>query len=360
MKPLYVSSISTFSGKTAVCLGLGLRMQATGLKVGYLKPVSTQPWHLQGRVLDEDADFVRRTLELGEASWELSPVVITDRLLEQALKGELGRDLMEEIKAAYAKAGEGKDVLLLEGGANMREGTALGVRTVDVARAFDAPVLMVLRWQGSLCVADAALVARYRFAQFEKDLLLGVIINAVPKAHEPFVCETLVSFLEGKGIAVFGVLPERRQLMAISVDELIQTLGAEVLAGEDKGAELVENLLVGAMTVDAALPRFRRRLNKAVITGGDRSDMQAAALQTSTVALILTGNLHPSPSMVKQAEEAGVAVLLVPADTMTTVEAIERVFGKTRLGQAVKLHRFQALLAEHLDYDRLIGALGLR
>ncbi len=34
MKSLYVTSISTFSGKTAICLGLGLRMQAAELKVG--------------------------------------------------------------------------------------------------------------------------------------------------------------------------------------------------------------------------------------------------------------------------------------------------------------------------------------
>jgi BioD-like phosphotransacetylase family protein len=44
MKSLYVTSVSTFSGKTALALGLGLRMQAAGMKVGYLKPVSTQPY----------------------------------------------------------------------------------------------------------------------------------------------------------------------------------------------------------------------------------------------------------------------------------------------------------------------------
>jgi BioD-like phosphotransacetylase family protein len=44
---------------------------------------------------------------------------------------------------------------------------------------------------------------------------------------------------------------------------------------------------------------------------------------------------------------------------METVEAIERVFGKTRLGQRTKLERFEALLAEHFDFERLNQALGL-
>jgi BioD-like phosphotransacetylase family protein len=53
-----------------------------------------------------------------------------------------------------------------------------------------------------------------------------------------------------------------------------------------------------------------------------------AALETSTTCLILTGNLQPSPLIVKQAEAFGVTVLLVPGNTMETIEAIEQIFGK--------------------------------
>jgi len=34
MKALYITSLHTFSGKTAPCLGLGRGYQAAGLKVG--------------------------------------------------------------------------------------------------------------------------------------------------------------------------------------------------------------------------------------------------------------------------------------------------------------------------------------
>jgi BioD-like phosphotransacetylase family protein len=54
-----------------------------------------------------------------------------------------------------------------------------------------------------------------------------------------------------------------------------------------------------------------------------------------------------------------VAVLLVRPNTIATVEAIERVFGKTRLGQTAKLERFEALLAEHVNLDRLYQTLAL-
>jgi len=75
--------------------------------------------------------------------------------------------------------------------------------------------------------------------------------------------------------------------------------------------------------------------------------------------LILTGNLQPSPLIIKQAEDFGVSVLLVRENTMETIEAIEQVFGKTRLRQPDKLAEFEALFAENLDFERLYKRLGL-
>jgi BioD-like phosphotransacetylase family protein len=96
-----------------------------------------------------------------------------------------------------------------------------------------------------------------------------------------------------------------------------------------------------------------------VITSGDRADIQLAALETSTTCLILTSNLRPSPLIVKQADEFGIPVLLVRTNTLKTVEAIECIFGKTRLGQVTKIQRFETLLAEHINLDHLYQVLDL-
>ena len=40
MANLYVTSAETFSGKSAICIGLGLHFREDGLKVGYMKPVN--------------------------------------------------------------------------------------------------------------------------------------------------------------------------------------------------------------------------------------------------------------------------------------------------------------------------------
>jgi len=81
-------------------------------------------------------------------------------------------------------------------------------------------------------------------------------------------------------------------------------------------------MLVGAMSAEAALTYFRRRTNKAVITGGDRADIQLAALETSTSCLILTGNLYPSPVVLNRADELDVPLLLADMDTVSAIDIV--------------------------------------
>jgi BioD-like phosphotransacetylase family protein len=157
-------------------------------------------------------------------------------------------------------------------------------------------------------------------------------LNAYREASA-FVSQSAIPFIEKHGIPVFGVLPDVKSLSALTVSELIKVLDAEVLTRLTRQQALVENLTVGAMTAETALSRFRKYANKAVITGGDRTDIQLAALETSTTCLVLTGNLRPSPLVVKQAEEFGVAVLLVRKNTWRPSK-LSAVCGKARLGES--------------------------
>jgi BioD-like phosphotransacetylase family protein len=283
-------------------------------------------------------------------------VVVTPELLHDRLRDMGDINFIEQVKEAAKAAGAGKDILLLEGGASLREGHAVGLPTPAVAAELGSHVLVVVKYRDDIRVLDDSMASKARLG----DAMSGIIINRLPDQAKSFVQEYAVPFLERHQIPVFGILPERRSLEAITVGEIIKLLGGQVLTEDPDLEAMVETLTVGAMTADAALSRFRKQQHKAVITGGDRTDIQLAALETSTTCLILTGNLHPSPLIVKQAEEFGVAVLLVPMNTMETVEMIEDVFGKTRLGQASKLQQFESLVAEHLDFPRLYQAMDLK
>lgn len=357
MKALYVTSMHRFSGKTAVCLALGRRFQRERYKVGYFKPVSAHLWEpIPGRVLDEDADFVRRIFGVEDRLEDLVGVALTQRLVDEMRGGCADRDLMADVEAAYRRCCPEKDIILLDGGASLREGISLGIGPLQVADTLDVPVLVMVRFRNPVSAADACLAAQSQVGE----RLVGAVINAVPEASLETLNQVCRPCLEERGCPVLGAIPLREQLQAISVEELAEVLNGEFLALKEKKDVLIEHMVVGAMSVEQALPRLRRVPGtKAVITGGDRADIQLVALETATTCLILTGNLRPMPEVLRRAEEAGVPVLLVRGNTLETVGSIERVFGKTRLGQAAKLELFEELFAEYFDFDRLYRALGL-
>jgi BioD-like phosphotransacetylase family protein len=256
---------------------------------------------------------------------------------------------------AFAKMTENRDVLVLEGGRSLREGYVAGLPPKRVVDLTDARVLMIVKYDENLMI-DRILTGQNYF----REALIGAVINEVPRPQLEHVQEAIVPFLTRHGVKVLGVLRKEPLLAAPSVRELADGLNAELLCGNECFDELVETFLVGAMSADSALSYFRRKPNKAVITGGDRTDIQLAALETSTRCLILTGNLYPAPHVINRADELCVPVLLTKMDTLATIEIIEGYFDRSRFQQPQKVERFSALLDEYLDFAALYDALGLK
>ena len=61
-----------------------------------------------------------------------------------------------------------------------------------------------------------------------------------------------------------------------------------------------------------------------------------------------------------KADERGVAIILSKHDTFTTVEKVEKFFGKTRFRQIEKVMLFEDILSKAMDFDNLYRAIGLK
>ncbi len=353
MKTLYITSAETFSGKSALCIGLGLRFLKDGLKAGYMKPVNVKCQIKDGVPYDEDVVFAKATFGLPEPTELLAPVALTPAKLEQQLRGP-ETDYQPRLMDAFAKLAADRDIIVLEGGRSLREGYVAGLPPKKVVDLTDAKVLSVIKYDDTL-LFDRAMTAQNYFAPN----LLGAVFNEVPKNLLDYFHDVVTPYMKRHGITVFGVLPKEEMLSAPSVREVAEGLNAEILCSAECADELVAHMLVGAMSVESALTYFRRKPNKAVITGGDRTDIQLAALETSTRCLILTGNIYPSPAVLNRAEELCVPVLLTSLDTLGTIEILEGYFGKSRFHQPQKIERFNRLLEERFDFAGLYEALGL-
>jgi len=355
---LLIGSCHPFSGKSAVVLGLARQLLQQGVAVRFGKPLATSftpdPSSGTTELIDDDVRFVGSLL--GLAPDQLLPSLeVLDaasahgRLMEGRRESGPAFELLSRRLEAY-----GDGVTVLEAAGTLSEGLLYGLGLRRLAMAFSAPVVLVHLWEDSRSV-DALLEAHEQLG----DHLAGVVLNAVVPDQVPEVRSEVVPALERLGLPVFGVMPRSPLLRSVTVEELAERLGANVLCCRERLDLLVETLSIGAMNVNSAMEFFRRRRNMAVVTGADRTDIQLAALEASTQCLILTGAGEPLPQLINRAEELEVPILKVEHDTLTTVEVIEKAFGHVRLHETVKAAYAFRLVQEHCSFSRLFDRLRL-
>ena len=352
---IYVTSTERFSGKTALCIGLMRWLQRTGRTVGYMKPVCSTACIIDGRAMDEDALFIRSTLGLSDPLESMAPVLMSPDEVKAVVEGGDTRHFETGMVEAYRAVAQGRDAVILEGGNNLREGRMLNLTASRISELLGARSLVVVPYVDTAQVIDDLLVAQMLLGPS----MMGGVINAVLPHRVAYAAEKVKPFLERFGVPIFASLPKEKLLLAVSVRELLEGLGGEILCCRNALDDLVETLTVGAMNAESALTYFRRASNKAVVTGGDRVDIQLAALETSTRCLILTGDMHPSPLIIGLAEERRVPIILTRYDTLKAIQAIESFFGKTRFHQQKKVEHFVGLLDKYMNFDALGEALGL-
>lgn len=349
---LLVGSAEAYSGKSAMILGVAYQFKAKGLDVAYGKPLGTCLSESATDALDEDVRFVAQTLNLPENRLRPTLLSLDQPTIQSRLLGQDCKNYRQEL-AQYLQI-QGGDLVLLEGPGTLEEGSLFDLSLLEVAQTVNASVLLVARFR-SLLVVDQLLAAQEQLG----DRLAGVLINDIPQEHQETAERVVRPFLESKGIPVLGMLPRSDLLRSVSVRELVSQLKAEVLCRQDRLDLMVESLTIGAMNVSSALKYFQKARNMAVVTGGDRTDIQLAALETSMQCLILTGHLPPSSTILSRADDLEIPVLSVDLDTLTTVEIIDRAFGQVRLHEPIKVQCIRQMMADHFDIDRLMAHLGL-
>jgi BioD-like phosphotransacetylase family protein len=317
-----------------------------------MKPVSVSVTQTEDGAIDQDAQLMRELFDLPESAQQVAPVLATTRLIENVLRGETP-DVQAQLQDAYNVVSQNKDVIVLEGANTWAEGALLGLSADQVSDMLHAPVLLINRYRTIASVDIIMAVQRHLGSR-----LLGVVLNQVFDSQLGYVKQTVVPFLEQANIPVLGIIPRDTQIEASSVQDVVDHLDAEVVSDGDR-QRLVEHLSVGAMSAESALTFFRRKPNKAVVTGGDRGDLQLAALETSTSCLILTGNMRPHTTVLDRAHQRNVPVLMTTNDTLTTVQQLEAIMGQVRFSGA-KRNRFNELAGQNIDMDRLSQLLDLK
>ena len=355
MVPIFLASVTPYAGKNVVALGLAQRLRRQNKSVGYFKPIGPLAVNAGDMLADEDAIFFKKVLGLSEPLDTLCPIVLSDEVVADLLRG-LADDAREKVLSAFKATSASKDFVVAVNMGRLSCGLSFGYPMHKFVHDVQARVVVVDRFRWPMETLDGIL----HIKNLVPDLFAGVVFNRIPGSRTSYIDQAVRPFLKARGIEVCGVIPDDATLGAVPVSELVESLEGKVLCGGDKLDTLAEHFSIGAMNAEAALRFFQRVPNKAVITGGDRADIQLAALQTSTRCLVLTGDLYPNERILTRAEELGVPVILVAQDTSAAVETCDRLHGHLSLQSERKIARVSELIDECIDWDLFDTCLGIR
>ncbi len=317
MKSLYIIGYPG-SGKTVVALGLAQKLRQEGYQVGYFKPVANGR-SLVGNV-DMDAVLMKEVLGLAAPLEKIVPFTANPSYLSsQSSLKEVANNIFQSFK----EASSGFDIMLIGGALTPDALGSYGLDSFSLARKFAATAIPVLKVENDYSL-DHAIFLNKCLAN-ESIPVIGTIFSNVPRPLYAKSDGVYRPIMDQLGLRTLGIIPTRAEIASPTVAEFYNVLGGELLTGNDRLNLLVEDVIIGAMTMEGALTYLRRTANKAVILGGDRADLALAALETSTSVLILTGGLYPDIKVIARAAEKKVPVILVHYDTYMTIERISQV-----------------------------------
>ncbi|HZK25521.1 MAG TPA: phosphotransacetylase family protein [Oscillospiraceae bacterium] len=349
MKSLFISGMAG-SGKTAIALGLALKLREEGIKVGYFKPLD--PTRGSQNKSDDDVRLLKQVLNLPHDESVLSPVHTGPFQLSWGSNLETST-YRKKIMEAYEQVSVGVDTVIVDGSLSPYTAASVGLDAISLAKMLSSAMVYVVRLTDDYSFDKTVFHnEHFRLAGLP---MLGNIFNNVSRTLLDKTKGVYTPILEKLGYPVFGVIPQKAEIAAPTVREYYDSLGGELLAGdESKMMRLVEEVVIGSMTIEGALSYLRRAPNKAVITGGDRSDIAITALETSTSVLILTGGLYPDVSVISKATEKKVPVILVHYDTYTAIERLHEVSRRIHPSDTHAVQIAQDNISEYCNWKSIL------
>lgn len=347
MPGLYILSTRPRAGKTLLACGLGVMLRERGLKTGYMKPLGAVLKRMESGNGDAAALLTQEVLGQEAGPEDLTPVMPLpwDRAEEYE-----AADGPAKVKEAYARIAKDKDLVLVSGtGAAPVSGCSAGVGALTLTRELDLRVLLVERCEPGFNFDSALCLQELLGAR-----LAGVIINDASEDDLPRLRDKAAGFLEKRGLKLLGLLAHEPRLNSVRVLELAHALKARIAAGNSRSSNLAEGFVIGSMQVENFLGILASNPKQAAMTGGDRTDLQLAALRAGVPCLILTGNMGPHDLVRAKAEERGIPVLVSREDSFHTARRLFQLLGRHKFHDLCQIRAGVALVKRSLDLELLL------
>ena len=157
---------------------------------------------------------------------------------------------------------------------------------------------------------------------------------------------------------ILGYLDQTRSLLALSTDEIIESLNPTKVISSENSNKLIENYLIGGFILDWGPEFFSKFPNTALIVRGDRPDVQLSAIQSGNLNVIIaTNNQTPVEYVLYEANKYKIPIIVVNQSTENIIDEISENLEKVTFNHPDKIINANAILSNSLNFDELFEIL---
>jgi len=298
-KAVYIATTEPGSGKSIIALGLFRMLQGKGAKVGYFRPIIRD---FKNKKTDNHIETIRTFFKLDIKPENTYAYTRSDVTIKRnrGKSDEILDTIIKKYKAIEAKY----DFVIVEGTDFSGESYAFELdANILIARNLGIPTIIVGRGDGkSVEEVIGSLHMAYDSFKDKEIEVLGLVANKVDKNKIEVLKNGLKKNLHRD--VLIDVIPNIALLASPTVKEIVNTLEAKVLFGEEHLNNHSSVNVAGAMQMRNFLTHLKD--NCLVVMPGDRADILLASLQANRSSnypkisgIVLTGGLKPEKSVLK-------------------------------------------------------------
>lgn len=355
---LYVAATNQNDGKTTCSLGFVKGFGKLSKSVGFMKPIGQRYIRVGDRTINEDVLLVHQACGIDCPLKDMNPVAVTSQFTREFIENpsKIYPLLEQRIKDSYEVAAKDNDLVVVEGSGHAGVGSVFNLSNARVARLLDAKAVIITLGGIGRPVDEVAM----NLSLFEKEgvEVVGVVVNKVLPEKLEQTRYYLSKAFAGHGLDLLGVIPYAPRLSWPSVQQVAESIQAEVLNGEDRLANCIADIMIGAMTAYNALQYVQDKT--LLVVPGDRDDIIFAVVTTDLLrkdielaGIVLTGGLRPQTSTMDLVVRTGIPVLATDENTYEVASRIHDTTVKMRTSDEEKTRLAASLVHDHVDLEAL-------
>jgi phosphate acetyltransferase len=357
---IYLTATEPFSGKSIFALGLMSLLAANTDKLAYFKPVISGA----KREKDRRLDLIKSHFKLAQPYDEM--YVFTRKRAIKEINNGNEVFLIDAIIDQFKRLQENSEFVVVEGTDFVNTATNVEFDgNIAIAKNLGIPAAIVLNC-AKRSVAEIVDLAQATVQGFVRRgvQVLVVVANKIEAGKEEEIARRLNAVIPKETLVT--TIPMQVELSNPTMEEVLESLNAELLFGESLLTNRVDHSIVGAMQ----LPNFLERLapNSLMVTPGDRGDLIIGTLQANisrnygkVAGIVVSGGIAIDRSIVKLIEglETIVPIIQVDKPTFRVVTEVNQIRSKIAATDTEKIALAVSLFEKWVDEkalsDRIVG-----